>query len=43
VSYSEAPNILRLCLYLNQHSNLLGPARRACSKGWAARYFVPID
>ena len=43
VSYSEAPNILRLCVYLNQHSALLGPARRACSKGWAARYFVPVD
>ena len=25
VSYSEAPNILRLCVYLNQHSALLVP------------------
>ncbi len=43
VSYSEADNILRLCVYLNRTPPLFKAALRLVRPGWAARYFYPAD
>ena len=43
VSYGDAANVLRLCVYLNREASLFKAARRLCRPGWSVPYFYPPD